>query len=68
MSSKNRRKDCEHCKEYLTLLVHKRHKSKYYDEKKRKIRGQLPAQNPPVYYPSIDAEDHRIISLSKYIW
>ena len=64
MSSKNKRKYCEHCKEYLTLPVYKRHKAEYYDEEKD---SWTTSQDPPVYDPSIDAEDDRIISISKFI-
>ena len=61
MEYKKKRKFCEHCNEYLTVPVYKRHKADYYDEKKDLW---ITSTKHPVYDPSIDAEDDYIISTS----
>ena len=61
MSSKTKRKFCNHCEQMLSLPVYKRHKADFYDEKKDLW---ITSAMAPVYDPSIDAEDDYIISTS----
>ena len=61
MPSKNKRKFCDHCKQFLSLPVYKRHKADFYDEKND---VWITSAKVPVYDSSIDAEDDYIISTS----
>ena len=54
-----KREYCDHCKQFLTLAVFKRHKADYYDSANRSWRFDT-----PVYDESRDAEDDDIIKLS----
>ena len=54
-----KREYCDHCKQFLTLAVFKRHKADYYDSANRSWR-----YDTPVYDESPDAEDDDIIKLS----